>query len=107
MVQTGKAKPASNSEEAKWFDRVRWFLKVQARSKRLTNGALAKLMTESGYPETSVSIQSKLSRGTFSAAFFFECLQVMRVKAFSLDDLSDLDIDHDLYEPPLDHEGRI
>ena len=42
-----------------------------------TNADLVGLLNEIGAEETKASIDSKISRGTFSAGFFLQCMSVI------------------------------
>ena len=58
-------------------DRVKRILRDQMDTAAMTNGQLAKLLNQRGLKESAASIRNKLSRGTFSAAFFVEALDSM------------------------------
>jgi Domain of unknown function (DUF6471) len=60
-----------------WNDKVKRLLKSELIKRAVSNADLAQLLSESGIEETKASIDSKISRGTFSASFFFQCLSVI------------------------------
>jgi hypothetical protein len=60
-----------------WNDKVKRLLKSELIKRAISNADLAKLLSENGTEETKASIDSKISRGTFSASFFMQCLSVI------------------------------
>lgn len=61
----------------KWNDKVKRILKSELVKRGISTEDLVDLLNENGIEETKSSIDSKISRGTFSAAFFMQCLYVM------------------------------
>lgn len=60
-----------------WNDKVKRLLKSELIKRAVSNAELALLLSEAGVEETKASIDSKISRGTFSASFFMQCLSVI------------------------------
>jgi len=60
-----------------WNDKVKRILKSELIKRGVTTEELTVLLNEIGNTETKSSIDSKISRGTFSAAFFMQCLYVI------------------------------
>ena len=60
-----------------WNDKVKRLLKSELIKRGISNTDLAILLNEIGVPETKASIDSKISRGSFSACFFLQCLSVI------------------------------
>lgn len=60
-----------------WNNKVKRLLKSELVKRGLSNKDLAMRLKEIGIEETKASIDSKISRGTFSASFLFQCLFVM------------------------------
>jgi len=58
-------------------DHVKGVLKAELKRRNLTYADLARLLAERGVAETEVNLRNKISRGSFTAAFFFECLIAM------------------------------
>ncbi len=52
-------------------------LKAEMAKRGISRQQLADMLSQHGDPVTKASIDNKLSRGTFSADFFLECLRVM------------------------------
>jgi len=57
-----------------WNDKVKRLLKSELVRRGISNSYLVVLLKEIGIEETKSSIDSKISRGTFSACFFLQCL---------------------------------
>ena len=62
---------------ADWNDKVKRLLKSELIKRGVSNSELAYLLGEIGVHETKASIDSKISRGSFSASFFVQCLAVI------------------------------
>ena len=63
-----------------WAIAVKSYLKSELVKRNLTYGDLVKLLAEIGVEESEVSLASKFSRGTFSAAFCFQVLTAVKVE---------------------------
>lgn len=53
--------------------------------KGMSYADLVRVLGENGVKETEANLRNKLSRGSFTAAFLFECLNAMGVKTLHLD----------------------
>ena len=60
-----------------WNNKVKRLLKSELVKRGITNSELVLMLKEIDVEETKASIDSKISRGTFSASFFFQCLSVI------------------------------
>lgn len=60
-----------------WNNKVKRLLKSELVKRGVSNAELALLLNGIGIPETKASIDSKISRGSFSACFFLQCLTVI------------------------------
>jgi 3-mercaptopyruvate sulfurtransferase SseA len=60
-----------------WNDKVKRLLKSELVRRGISNSDLANMLEQIGIEETKSSIDSKISRGTFSASFFLQCLTVI------------------------------
>ena len=60
-----------------WNNKVKRILKSELVKRGVSTEDLVVLLNENGIEETKSSVDSKISRGTFSAAFFMQCLFVM------------------------------
>lgn len=72
-------------------------LKAEMAKRRLTYEGLANLMFEYGIEENERNLRNKVSRGSFTAAWFFAVMMMMEVKL--------LDFSHS-YETLSDHLDR-
>ena len=60
-----------------WNDKVKRLLKAELILRGVSNSDLAELFAKVGLEETKSSIDSKISRGTFSASFFLQALALI------------------------------
>ncbi|MBS1682542.1 MAG: hypothetical protein JST48_12585 [Bacteroidetes bacterium] len=65
-----------------WNEKVKRLLKSELVKRGVTTESLAAMLETIGVHETKASIDSKISRGTFGAAFLIQCLQVIGCKNF-------------------------
>jgi 3-mercaptopyruvate sulfurtransferase SseA len=92
-----------------WNARVKQLLKTEITRKGISNAELAQMLQEIGVKETKASIDSKISRGTFSAAFLVQCFHVM---GYSSMDLSKLTYNNDsksylkVAEPDVEYKTK-
>lgn len=64
------------------------FLKMEMLRRGISAEKLQALLSENGYSYTLSSINSKISRGTFSASFLIQCLEAMKCDKIDLNNLS-------------------
>lgn len=69
-----------------WNNKVKRLLKSELVKRGISNDDLCALLLEIGVEETKSSINSKISRGTFSAAFFMQCLVVIGCKKIEIEE---------------------
>jgi hypothetical protein len=60
-----------------WNIKVKRILKSELIKRGISNTDLAHLLNQIGIDETKASIDSKISRGSFSACFLIQCLTVI------------------------------
>ena len=60
-----------------WDDKAKRLLKSELVKRGVTNADLVILLNKIGVDETKASIDSKISRGSFSATFFLQSLSVI------------------------------
>jgi len=60
-----------------WNNKVKRLLKAELVKRGISTSDLVSLLKRHGIEETKSSIDSKISRGTFSACFFVQCLFVI------------------------------
>lgn len=66
--------------EANWNQIAREYLRDELAYKQISNSDLVDYLSAIDVPETKASIDSKISRGTFSAAFLLQCLTAIGSK---------------------------
>jgi len=66
-----------------WNEMSKRLLKAELLKKGITTDQLIELLERIGVTETKASIINKISRGTFSAAFFIQCLNAIGCKNFT------------------------
>lgn len=60
-----------------WNIKVKRILKSELVKRGFTTEDLTVLLNQNGLTESKSSVDSKISRGTFSASFFMQCLYVI------------------------------
>ncbi|SHI91939.1 hypothetical protein SAMN04488012_103315 [Palleronia salina] len=60
-------------------------LKAELKRRGITYGQLADRLTALGTPETERNLANKISRGSFTAAFFMLCMDAVGAHSVSLD----------------------
>lgn len=60
-----------------WNDKVKRLLKAQLILRGISNSDLAEMFSKVGIEETKSSIDSKISRGKFSASFFLQAMSLI------------------------------
>jgi Domain of unknown function (DUF6471) len=65
-----------------WNEKAKRLLKSELIRRGVGSEDLVVLLENIGVEETKASIDSKISRGTFSAAFLIQCLNAMGVRSF-------------------------
>lgn len=69
-----------------WDDKAKRLLKSEMIKRGYTNADLVGLLNEIGVEETKASIDSKISRGSFSATFLLQCLIVIGCHKLEIED---------------------
>lgn len=69
-----------------WSDKVKRLLKSELVRRGISNSDLANMLERIGIEETKSSIDSKISRGTFSASFFLQCLTVIGCEKIEIEE---------------------
>ena len=74
--------------EQQWAERSKRFVKAELKRAGVTYEELARRLREHhGLNETKVSVANKLSRGTFSASFFFAAMKAIGRESVNLADV--------------------
>lgn len=66
-----------------WQEQAKWLLKSELIRRGISNDDLVSLLKNIGVEETKTSIDSKISRGTFSAYFLIQCLNAIGCETFN------------------------
>lgn len=69
-----------------WDDKAKRLLKSEMVKRGFTNADLVGLLNEIGVEETKAGIDSKISRGSFSATFLLQCLTVIGCQKIEIED---------------------
>ncbi len=69
-----------------WSDKVKRLLKSELVRRGVSNSDLVNMLEQIGIKETKSSIDSKISRGTFSASFFLQCLTVIGCEKIEIEE---------------------
>lgn len=71
---------------SKWDDKAKRLLKSELVKRGVSNTDLVFLLNEIGVEETKAGIDSKISRGSFSATFLLQCLIVIGCQKIEIED---------------------
>jgi len=69
-----------------WNDKAKRLLKSELVKRGVSSADLVRLLNEIGVEETKAGINSKISRGSFSAVFLFQCLTVIGCRKLEIED---------------------
>ncbi len=76
---------ADNSLTAPYEEQAKNILKGELKRRGITYATLAEKLTEKGAHESERNLANKISRGSFTAAFFMMCMDVIGVRQVSLE----------------------
>ncbi len=68
-----------------WVAYAKGVLRAEMRRRGLSYADLVSALGETGVKETEANLRNKVSRGSFTAAFLFQCLDAIGVKVLHLD----------------------
>lgn len=68
-----------------WANEAKSILRAELERRSVTYAKLAKLLRENQIEETERSLANKISRGSFSFAFFLQVMRVLNVTEISLE----------------------
>lgn len=69
-----------------WKARVKGLIKAELRRRDLSYADLAARLSAIGIKDNERNISNKISRGTFTAVFFFQCMEAIGTKTIHLED---------------------
>jgi hypothetical protein len=69
----------------KWgSEAAKTLFKIEMKKRGLTYAGLVEILKRNGIEENERNLRNKISKGAFSAAFFFQCMLAMRVQNIDL-----------------------
>ena len=68
-----------------WSSYAKGVLRAEMMRKGISYADLVGALEDAGVKESEANLRNKVSRGSFTAAFLFQCLSVMGVKTLHLD----------------------
>ena len=71
--------------EKDWQERVKRLLKAELTRRDITYRELAERLQAIGVRDSERNISNKISRGGFTAAFFFQCMDAIGCRTIHLD----------------------
>lgn len=69
-----------------WNEKAKRTLRAEMALAGVRYAELAQRLKEMGEKETVANLRNKLSRGSFTAAFFLQCLAALNVKTLRIDE---------------------
>jgi hypothetical protein len=69
-----------------WQARVKGILKGELKRRNLSYADLAEELAAVGVKDNERNISNKISRGTFTAVFFIQCMEAIGAKTIHLED---------------------
>jgi hypothetical protein len=69
-----------------WQARVKGLLKAELKRRNLSYADLAAKLAAVGVKDNERNISNKISRGTFTAVFFVQCMEAIGAHTIHLDD---------------------
>lgn len=72
--------------ERDWNKHAVGILKAEVKRRHLSYRDLAERLTAMGISESERNVTNKINRGTFTAAFFLQCLEALECKVLRLDE---------------------
>jgi hypothetical protein len=69
-----------------WNAYAKGVLRAEMTRRQISYADLVRLLAEAEVTETEANLRNKVSRGSFTAAFLFQCLAAMKVTNLHLDE---------------------
>jgi len=70
--------------DREWQRRVKGILKAELKRRHMTYRDLSEKLREIGVEDTERNISNKIARGSFTAAFFIQCLDAIGCRSVQL-----------------------
>jgi uncharacterized protein DUF6471 len=77
---------AMTAKRKDWQVKVKGLLKAELKRRDLSYADLANKLAAVGVKDNERNISNKISRGTFTAVFFVQCMEAIGVKTIHLED---------------------
>jgi uncharacterized protein DUF6471 len=77
----------SKQKTKDWRAKVRGLLKAELKRRNLSYADLAERLGTIGVKDNERNISNKISRGSFTAVFFLQCLEVVGCKTIHFEDI--------------------
>jgi hypothetical protein len=68
-----------------WSAYAKRVLRAEMQRKGMSYADLVRVLEEAGVKESEANLRNKISRGSFTASFLFQCLRAMGVSTLHLD----------------------
>jgi hypothetical protein len=72
--------------DKEWQARVKGLLKAELKRRNVSYQDLVAKLATIGVQETEQNIRTKISRGGFTAVFFFQCMEAIGARTIHLSD---------------------
>lgn len=73
-------------EGGRWRDQVKGILKAELKRRNFSYADLVEKLAFIGVKDSERNISNKISRGTFSAVFFVQCMESIGCRTIHLED---------------------
>ena len=70
--------------DTEWQDRAKGILKAELKRRNMTYANLVEKLAEKGHKDDERNLRNKVARGSFTAAFFLQCLDAIGVQTVRL-----------------------
>jgi hypothetical protein len=77
---------ASRAKSRNWQAKVKGLLKAELKRRNLSYADLAEKLKSVGVDDNERNISNKISRGTFTAVFFVQCMEAIGCHTIRLDE---------------------
>jgi hypothetical protein len=77
---------AAKTKGRDWKAEVKGLIKAELRRRNLSYADLAERLSAIGIKDNERNISNKISRGTFTAVFFMQCMEAIGVKTIHLEE---------------------
>ena len=77
--------PKPKKKRQDWQAQAKGLLRGELKRRGLTYAGLAEKLAEIGVKDSERNISNKIGRGSFTAVFFFQCMEAIGVRTVHLD----------------------